>query len=59
MIEVAGCNNPSANSMRPYMQRLMRTNSLGAKDIEQMTAAWAKSTKRHVQQRDKAILRVL
>jgi hypothetical protein len=38
-IEVAGCGNPSADSTRPYMQRLMGTNSLGASDIELITAA--------------------
>jgi hypothetical protein len=43
-IEVAGCNNPWAASMRPYMQRLLGTYSLGAKTLELMTAAWAKST---------------
>jgi hypothetical protein len=30
--------------MRPYMQRLVGTNSLGAKTLELLTAAWAKST---------------
>ena len=30
--------------MRPYMQRLMGTHSLGAKALELLTAAWAKST---------------
>jgi hypothetical protein len=43
-IEVSGCNNPWADSMRPYMQRLMGTDSLGAKTLELRTAAWAKST---------------
>jgi hypothetical protein len=43
-IEVAGCNNPWAASMRPYMQRLLGTYSLGAKTLELLTAAWAKST---------------
>jgi hypothetical protein len=43
-IELAGCNNPWAASMRPYMQRLMGTNSLGSKMLEVLTAAWAKST---------------
>jgi hypothetical protein len=42
-IEVAGCNNPWAALMRPYMQRLLGTNSLGAKMLELLTAAWAKS----------------
>jgi len=41
---VAGCNNPWAASMRPYMQRLLGTDSLGAKTLELLTAAWAKST---------------
>jgi site-specific recombinase XerD len=43
-IEVAGCNNPWGASMRPYMQRLLGTDSLGAKTLELLTAAWAKST---------------
>jgi hypothetical protein len=43
-IEVAGCDNPSAAPMRPYMQRLMGTDSLEAKTLELLTAAWAKST---------------
>jgi hypothetical protein len=43
-IEVAGWNNPWAALMRPYMQRLQGTNSLGAKTLELMTSAWAKST---------------
>jgi site-specific recombinase XerD len=30
--------------MRPYMQRLLGTNSLGAKTLELLTAAWAEST---------------
>jgi hypothetical protein len=41
---VAGCNNPWAASMRPYMQHLMGTDNLGAKPLELLTAAWAKST---------------
>jgi hypothetical protein len=41
---VAGCNNPWAASMRPYMQRLLGTDSLGAKTLDLPTAAWAKST---------------
>jgi hypothetical protein len=43
-IEVANCNNPWAASMRPYMQRLLGNDSLGAKTLELLTAAWAKST---------------
>jgi hypothetical protein len=43
-IEVADCNSPWAASMRPYMQRLMGTDSLGAKTLDLLTAAWAKST---------------
>jgi hypothetical protein len=30
--------------MRPYMQRLLGTNSLGEKTLELLTAAWGKST---------------
>jgi hypothetical protein len=41
---VAYCNNPWAASVRPYMQRLLGTNSLGAKTLDLLTAAWAKST---------------
>jgi hypothetical protein len=43
-VEVAGCNNPWAASMRPYMQRLLGIDSLGAKTLDLLTAAWAKST---------------
>jgi ABC-type microcin C transport system permease subunit YejE len=43
-VEVAGCNNPGAASMRPYMQRLLGTDTLGAEMLEFLTAAWAKST---------------
>jgi hypothetical protein len=43
-IEVAGCYNPWVASMRPYMQRLLGTYSLGARTLELLTAAWAKST---------------
>jgi hypothetical protein len=43
-IEIASCNNPWADSMRPYMQRLLGTDSLGAKTLELLTATWAKST---------------
>jgi hypothetical protein len=43
-IEVAGCNKPWPASIRPYMQRLLGTDSLGAKTLELLTAAWAKST---------------
>jgi hypothetical protein len=43
-VEVAGCNNPWAASIRPYMQRLLGSDSLGAKTLELLTAAWAKST---------------
>jgi hypothetical protein len=43
-VEVAGCNNPWAASMRLYMQRLLGTDSLGAKTLELLAAAWAKST---------------
>jgi hypothetical protein len=43
-IEVAGCNNPWPASMRLYMQRLLGTGNLGAKTLELLTAAWAKST---------------
>jgi hypothetical protein len=43
-IEVAGCNNPWATLMRLYMQRLLGTYSLGAKTLDLLTAAWAKST---------------
>jgi hypothetical protein len=41
---VAGCNNPWAASMRPYMQRLLGIDNLGGKTLELVTAAWAKST---------------
>jgi site-specific recombinase XerD len=30
--------------MRPYMQRLLGTDNLGAKTLELLTSAWAKST---------------
>jgi hypothetical protein len=30
--------------MRPYMQCLLGTDSLGAKTLESLTATWAKST---------------
>jgi hypothetical protein len=43
-LEIAGCNYPWADSMRPYMQRLHGTNTLGAKTLELLTATWAKST---------------
>jgi hypothetical protein len=43
-VEVAGCNNPWVTSMRPYMQRLLGTDSLGAKTLDLLTTAWAKST---------------
>jgi hypothetical protein len=43
-MEVAGCNNPWAASMRPYMQRLLGAYSLGAKTFELLTASWAKGT---------------
>jgi hypothetical protein len=43
-VEVAGCNNPWAASMRPYMQRLMGIDSLGARTLELLTAACAKRT---------------
>jgi hypothetical protein len=43
-IEVAGCKNPWAASMRPYMQRLLGTYNLGAKTLELLTAAWANNT---------------
>jgi hypothetical protein len=39
-----GCNNPWAASMRPYKQRLLGRDSLGAKTLDLMTTAWAKST---------------
>jgi hypothetical protein len=42
-IVVAGCDKPWADAMRPYMQRLLGTNSLGAKTLELFTAALAKS----------------
>jgi hypothetical protein len=41
-IEVAGCNNPLADSMRPYTQRLMGTVSLGAKTLELLKFACQK-----------------
>jgi hypothetical protein len=41
--EISGCNNPWADSMRPYMQRLMGTVSLGAKTLELWTTALRKS----------------
>jgi hypothetical protein len=41
-LEIAGCNNPWANSMCPYMQRLHDT--LGAKTLQLLTATRAKST---------------
>jgi hypothetical protein len=43
-VEVAGCNNPWAASMRPYMQRLLGTDSLGDRTLDLLTATWAKST---------------
>jgi hypothetical protein len=43
-IEVASCNNLWADSMRPYMQRLLGTDSLGAKTLELLTADWEKNT---------------
>jgi hypothetical protein len=43
-IKMAGCDNPWAASMIPYMQRLLGTDNLGAKTLELLTAAWAKST---------------
>jgi hypothetical protein len=43
-IEVAGCNNTWAASMRPYMQRLLGTHRIVAKTLELLTAAWARST---------------
>jgi hypothetical protein len=43
-IEVAGCSNPWAASMRPNMKHLLGTYSLGAKALELVTATWAKST---------------
>jgi hypothetical protein len=42
-LEIVGCNNPWADSMRPYMQRLLSTGTLGAKTLELPTAAWAKA----------------
>jgi hypothetical protein len=30
--------------MRPYMQRLLGIDNLGAKTLDLLTAAWAKST---------------
>jgi hypothetical protein len=42
-IEISGCNNPWADSMRPYMQRLMGTDSLGAKTLELLITALTKS----------------
>jgi hypothetical protein len=38
-IEVAGCNNPWADLMRPYMHRLLGTDNLGAKTLELLIAA--------------------
>jgi hypothetical protein len=38
-VEVTGCSNPRAPSMRPYMQRLMNTGSLGAKTLDLLTPA--------------------
>jgi hypothetical protein len=43
-VEVAGCKNPWADSMRPYMQRLLGTDRLGTKTLVLLTASWAKST---------------
>jgi hypothetical protein len=43
-IEVAGCTNPRAALMRPYMQRLLGIDSHGAKTLELVTNAWARST---------------
>jgi hypothetical protein len=43
-VEVAGYNNPWAASMRPYMKRLLGTDSLGAKTHDLLTAAWTKGT---------------
>jgi hypothetical protein len=44
MIDIAGCNNHWADLMRPYMQRLMGTDKLGAKTLELLTATLAIST---------------
>jgi hypothetical protein len=45
MLEIAGCNNRYADSsIRPYMQRLLGTDTLGAKALELLTSAWAMST---------------
>jgi hypothetical protein len=43
-VEVTCCDNPWAATMRPYMQRLLGTDSLGAQTLDLLTAAWAKST---------------
>jgi hypothetical protein len=44
-LEIAGCNKRCADSsIRPYMQRLLGTDTLGAKTLELLTSAWAMST---------------
>jgi hypothetical protein len=43
-LETSRCNSPWADSMRPSMQRILDTGTIGAKILEMLTAAWAKST---------------
>ena len=43
-IEVAGCTNPWADSMRPYMAKLLGSDTLGRQTLELLTAAYAPST---------------
>lgn len=43
-LQIAGCTNPWADTMRPYMQRMLGSDALGAKTLELLTAAWAETT---------------
>jgi hypothetical protein len=56
-IDVACCNNPWADSKRPYMQRLLGTDNLGAKFLELYTLG--EKHVLYVQHRDQTTLRVL
>jgi hypothetical protein len=58
-VEVAGCNNPWAASMRPYMQHLLGTDSLEAKNARLTNRRLGEKHVRHVQQRDQTALLVL
>lgn len=43
-IDVAGCTKPWADSMRPYMTRVLGSDTLGAQTLELLLAAWAPTT---------------